>query len=176
MKLAEGDIVVAAMLSSGNGEYFVTTENALTLRFSDEMLRSQGRVGQGVAAIAPGKWTELVSASYLENSSTEGSLDLVSLLVLTEQGIAKKVPIGQYPQKGRASAGVVTTELDAGDRVLATLLMNEKDSLLAIWTGKNGEKGEQVRVLRAAELKAFPRAIKGVLLVDGRLVHMVKLS
>jgi DNA gyrase subunit A len=176
MKLAEGDIVVAAMLSSGNGEYFVTTENALTLRFSDEMLRSQGRVGQGVAAIAPGKWTELVSASYLENSSTEGSLDLVSLLVLTEQGIAKKVPIGQYPQKGRASAGVVTTELDAGDRVLATLLMNEKDSLLAIWTGKNGEKGEQVRVLRAAELKAFPRAIKGVPLVDGRLVHMVKLS
>jgi DNA gyrase subunit A len=175
MKLAEGDSVIAAMLSSGNGEYFVTTENAQTLRFSDEMLRSQGRVGQGVAAIAPGKWTELVSASYLEGGPTEGSVDLVSLLVLTEYGIAKKVPVGQYPQKGRATAGIVTTELDAGDRILATLLINEEDSLLAIWTGKNGEKGEQVRALRATELKAFPRARKGAPLVDGRLVHVVKL-
>jgi len=175
MKLAEGDSVVAAMLSSGNGEYFVTTENALTLRFSDETWRAQGRVGQGVAAIAPGKGGSLVSVSYLESSPTGGSLDFVSLLVLTEQGIAKKVPIGQYPQKGRATAGVVTTELDAGDRILATLLINEEDSLLAIWTGKNGEKGEQVRAIKTTELKAFPRARKGVPLVDGLLLHMVKL-
>ncbi len=175
MKLAEGDSIVAALLSSGNGEYFVTTENALTLRFSDETWRAQGRVGQGVAAIAPGKGASLVSAAYLESGPTDGSLDFVSLLVLTEQGIAKKVPVGQYPQKGRATVGVVTTELDAGDRILATLLINEEDSLLAIWTGKNGEKGEQVRAIKATALKAFPRVRKGVPLVDGRLLHVVKL-
>jgi DNA gyrase subunit A len=175
MKLAEGDSVVAALLSRGHGEYFVTTSSAQTLRFSDEMLRSQGRVGQGVAAIASGKGAAVVSASYLDNEHANGSPEFVSLLVVTENGIAKKVPISQYPQKGRATAGVVTTELDAGDQILATMLMSEGDSLLVVWGGKNGEKSEQVRTVRATELKAFSRARKGTPLVDGRMVSIVKL-
>lgn len=175
MKLAEGDSVVAALLSRGRGEYFVTTGSAQTLRFSDEALRSQGRVGQGVAAIALGKGASVVSASYLDNENVEGTVDFISLLVVTENGIAKKVPVGQFPQKGRATAGVVTTELDAGDRVLTTMLINEEDSLLVIWRGKNGEKSDQVRAITATELKAFPRARKGTPLVDGRVGSIVKL-
>src|SRR5438874_379338 len=67
MKLADGDVVVAALLSQGQGEYFVTTDNAQTLRFSDEGLRAQGRVGQGVAAMALGQGASVVSASYLDS-------------------------------------------------------------------------------------------------------------
>src|SRR5262249_40180913 len=33
MKLANGDLVVTALISHGQGEYFVTTDNAQTLRF-----------------------------------------------------------------------------------------------------------------------------------------------
>src|SRR5437588_1040322 len=36
MKLAEGDAIVTALVSRGQGEYFVTTSNAQTLRLSDE--------------------------------------------------------------------------------------------------------------------------------------------
>src|ERR1700693_3847733 len=66
MKLADGDAVVAALLSRGQGEYFVTTSTAQTLRFKDDALRAQGRVGQGVAAIALGLHAQVVSASCLE--------------------------------------------------------------------------------------------------------------
>src|SRR2546425_8944051 len=38
IKLTEGDAVVAALLSRGQGEYLVTTDNAQTLRFGDEAL------------------------------------------------------------------------------------------------------------------------------------------
>ena len=62
MKLAEGDAVVTALISRGQGEYFVTSDNAQTLRFSDDGLRAQGRVGQGVAAMALGPNTKVVSA------------------------------------------------------------------------------------------------------------------
>jgi DNA gyrase subunit A len=175
MKLAQGDSVIAALLSRGRGEYFVTTDQAQTLRFSDEMLRSQGRVGQGVAAIALGKGAAIVSASYLDSEDADGTLELTSLLVVTEHGIAKKVPISQYPQKGRATAGVVTTELDVQDRILTTMLMNEEDSLLVVWSGKNGEKSEQVKAIKATDLKAFSRARKGMPLIEGRMVNVVKL-
>lgn len=174
MKLADGDSIVAALISRGQGEYFVTTNTAQTLRFSDEMLRAQGRVGQGVAAMALGKGAVVVSASYLDKEYVDGSLGLLSLLVLTEQGIAKKVPIGQYPQKGRATAGVVTTELADRDQILLTMLINEEDHLLVAWS-RTGEKGEQVTAIKATELKAFPRARKGTPLVNGRIVSVLKL-
>jgi DNA gyrase subunit A len=171
MKLAEGDSVVTALLSQGRGEYFVTTDNAQTLRFSDENLRAQGRVGQGMAAMALGRGATVVSASYLDGEQAEET-DFVSLLVVTEQGIGKKVPVGQYPQKSRATAGVVTTELLDRDRVLLTMLINEEDSLLVTWSG---ERGEQVTAMKATELKAFPRARKGLPLVNGTVSGVVKL-
>ena len=171
MKLADGDSVVAALISRGQGEYFVTTDAAQTLRFSDEGLRAQGRVGQGVAAMALGKDATVVSASYLdgEQATTGG---FICLLVITAQGIGKKVPVGQYPQKGRATAGVVTTELALRDRVSLTMLINEEDHLLITWTGENGE---QVTAMKARDVKAFPRARKGVPLVNGHITSILKL-
>ena len=101
-----------------------------------------------------------------------GTNNFLSLFVVTEQGLGKKVPISQYPQKGRATAGVVTTDLAQQDRVLTAMLISEEDTLLVTW---NGEGGEQVTALKATDLKAFPRAKKGLPLVGGRVLSVVKL-
>src|SRR6266571_1456662 len=166
MKLAEGDIVVTALLSRGQGEYFVTSDNAQTLRFSDDGLRAQGRVGQGVAAIALAPNAKVVSASYLDSEFAASTGNFLSLLVVTESGLGKKVPLSQFPPKGRATAGVVTTELTEKDRVLLTMIINEQDHFLLIW---KSEEGEQVTAIKATDLKSFTRARKGVSLVKGRM-------
>ena len=141
MKLADGDAIVTALLSRGQGEYFVTTSNAQTLRFSDDALRAQGRVGQGVAAMALGPNAQVVSAAYLDSAESALSADansFLSLFVVTEQGLGKKVPLSQYPQKGRATAGVVTTDIAQQDRVLTAMLISEEDTLLVTWNGEGG--------------------------------------
>ncbi|HJT55113.1 MAG TPA: DNA gyrase subunit A [Ktedonobacteraceae bacterium] len=173
MKLADGDAVVTGLISRGQGEYFVTTDNAQTLRFSDEGLRAQGRVGQGVAAIALAPGARVVSAAYLDGE-TQNTMDTpLSLFVLTMSGLAKKVPLSQYPQKGRATGGVVTTELLEKDRVLLTMIVSEHDHLLVTW---NGDGNEQVKAIKTDELKAFPRARRGVPLVNGHVLGVVKLG
>ncbi len=172
MKLADGDAVVTALLSRGQGEYLVTTDNAQTLRFSDEALRAQGRVGQGVAAMALGQHAQVVSASYLNGDAQDSAANFLSLLVITGKGLAKKVPLSQYPTKGRATAGVVTTDLADRDRVLSTMIINEQDQLLVTW---NGESGDQVIALKATDLKTFPRVRRGVPLVNGSITGVVKL-
>ena len=121
--------------------------------------------------MALGKNAAVVSASYLDSERT-GSAEFASLLVMTEQSIGKKVPVGQYPQKGRATAGVVTTELQERDHILLTMLIDEEDVLLVTWSGKDGD---QTIAVSASALKAFPRARKGVPLVDGRINSIVKL-
>jgi DNA gyrase subunit A len=173
MKLADGDAIVAALLSRGEGEYLVTTNTAQTLRFKEDALRAQGRVGQGVAAMALGADAQVVSASYLDSDFAVNSGNFLSLLVVTESGLGKKVPLSQFPAKGRATGGVVTTELTERDRVLLSMIINEKDHLLLIW--KN-EEGEQVTAIKATEIKAFTRARKGAALVNGRMLGVVQLS
>jgi DNA gyrase subunit A len=174
MKLADGDAVVTALLCRGQGEYFVTTDNAQTLRFSDEMLRAQGRVGQGVAAMALGGGAKVVSAHYLDQDEQNTVGDPLSLFVVTEGGLGKKVPLDQYPQKGRATSGVITTELHGKDKVLLAMIVHENDHVLLIWN--SGESGELATALKATGLKTFMRARRGAALVDGRLVGVVKLG
>jgi DNA gyrase subunit A len=174
MKLADGDTVVAALLSRGQGEYFVTTDNAQTLRFSDEGLRAQGRVGQGVAAMALLPGAKVVSAAYLDNDEQNTMSDPLSFFVVTESGLGMKVPLSQYPQKGRATSGVITTELVSKDKVFMAMIVHEKDHFLLIWNG--GDNGEQVQAVKTSELKAFMRARKGVPLVNGRMLGVVKLG
>ena len=171
MKLADGDSIVAALLSRGQGEYLVSTDNGQTLRFSDESLRAQGRVGQGVAAITLAPKASVVSASYLDSEQATKE-DFTSLLVVTENSFVKKVPISQFPQKGRATAGVATTDLLEKDRILLTTLVNENDYMLLAWTGENGD---QVVATKVSELKTFPRAKRGIPLFNGRMLDVVKL-
>jgi DNA gyrase subunit A len=170
MKLAESDSIVAALLSKGQGEYLVSTDNGQTLRFSDESLRAQGRVGQGVAAMTLAPKASVVSASYVD--SEQAVAQDVSLLVVTENSFIKKVPVSQFPQKGRATGGVSTTDLLEKDHVLLTTLVNENDILLFTWIG---ETGDTVTVTKAREIKTFPRAKRGLPLFDGRMVGVVKL-
>lgn len=171
MKLADGDAVVTALIAGGQGEYFVTTDSAQTLRFSDEDLRAQGRAGQGMIAMALAPGAKVVSAAYLDNEMQNTRDDTLSLLIATEQGFVKKVPLSQYPLKGRATAGVITTELLDKDRVIASTIINERDHLLLLVNGGNG----QAIAVKAADVKVFPRARKGVQVVKGCLVGVVRL-
>ena len=173
MKLAEGDTIVAALLSRGQGEYLVTSSNAQTLRFSDEALRAQGRSGQGVAAMTLAPGARIVSAFYLDEEERATGGDLLSLLIVTESGLGKRVPLNQYPQKGRATGGVVTTELRERDRVLLTTILGERDLLLC--ASRKPGSNEQASVIRAQEIKMFLRAKAGLPLVEGQLVSLVKL-
>ncbi len=172
MKLADGDSIVASLLSRGQGEYLISTDNGQTLRFSDESLRVQGRIGQGVAAITLAPKSSVVSASYLDSEQAT-TADFTSLLVVTENSFVKKVPISQFPQKGRATAGVATTDLLEKDRILLTTLVNENDYLLLAWTGENGD---QVTATKVSELKTFPRAKRGIPLFNGRMLDVVRLG
>jgi DNA gyrase subunit A len=133
-KLGEDDAVITAMLvpapGTGKaheaGQYMLTTDKAQTLRFSDEDVRAQqGRLGQGVQAMNTGAGL-VVSAAYIPAGHSSGSF----LLVLTATGLGKKVPLEQYPTKGRATAGVVTIELSKEDRVAQAVVVAPKATVM----------------------------------------------
>jgi len=137
LKLAENDEVVAALLSNGRGEYLLTTTNGQTLRFGDDKISAQGRVGQGQLAIAltPGAKAKVVGAEFWSGqglsqepnvnngNKAEEETNTAFLLVLTTKGTIKKTALAEFPAKGRATSGVVTTLLASDDSIIATSLI-----------------------------------------------------
>jgi DNA gyrase subunit A len=174
MKLLEGDSVVAALISRGSGDYLVTADNALTLRFSDEQLRAQGRFGQGVAAISLSKGAVVLNAAYVDNELN--SQDIISLLAITTGGMGKRVALGEFAVKGRATVGITTIELQSGDMILQTMLVRDDETILLTVSGDAGEKGERVVSLRSSKIPVFPRNHKGSCLAAGRVMNAVVLA
>jgi len=127
----------------------VESDGTATLRFGDDALRAQGRVGLGVAAINLAANAVVVSACYLDGEQKNTASDPLSLFVVTQSGLGKKVPLSQYPQKGRVTAGVITTELADKDKVLSATVINERAPFLLI---SNGAGNEPVSAVQAAEL------------------------
>ena len=142
MKLSEGDSVVAALISRGNGEYLVTADNAQTLRFSDEQLRAQGRFGQGVAAISLSKGAVVRSALYLDS-------ELVSSLDTQAQA-------GESPTS-KVGANLASKVRESPASEVGASLASKATSTLLIVTG-NG----MVKKVLVSEFVVKGRATVGV--------------
>jgi DNA gyrase subunit A len=153
LKLGAGDEVVAALLSNGRSEYVISATNGQTLRFSDEKLSSQGRIGQGQAAINLDKEARVASvvsfspnaevvtsnnkgntqASFLTDSpatsNSESTLSLY-LLQLTRQGLLKKTLLDELALKDRAARGIPSLTLSVGDSVVASAIVKDGEQVL----------------------------------------------
>jgi DNA gyrase subunit A len=169
LKLAQGDEVVAALLSNGQGEYVLTADNNQTLRFGDDRLSAQGRVGQGQNAMAldggariisAGFWSGIGSEVGAEETATAEAEARACLIVLTKKGLLKRTPLEEYPAKGRATGGVATTLLNVGDSVVATRLVRLTQALPQPLLVASGE-GAVAVVELATQIPLLARAKKG---------------
>jgi len=150
LKLAEGDEVVAAFLSDGAGAYLLTSDAGQTLHFTDDKLNPQGRVGQGQVAMALPDGARIVAASPKLAGVPDDDL---ALLIVTFLGGLKASPITEYPTKGRATGGVVTTVMAADDRIVAAAVVRTDDIYLLV-----GDAG--AAPVTVASLPLVPRARK----------------
>jgi len=152
LNLVEGDQVQAAFSSEGGCHYLVLTSDGKALRFSDDLLRASGRVGQGVQGIALAAGAEVIAAFPVIER------DRRYLATITGTGMLKKTSLEEYPAKGRATGGVAATGLPPKDTLAAAAPLGAKEELL-IWTaGDQTLRLEAKAILTMARDRRGPRA------------------
>ena len=128
IRLADDDAVIGAIqLSSGDDELVFVTSDAQLLRFSADLVRPQGREGQGIAGI------KLAAGAHVLSFGSSRNVDeaYVATIAGTSEaltfdvgGSAKVTPLSAYPAKGRATGGVRCQRFLAGE-----------DHLIGAWVG-----------------------------------------
>jgi DNA gyrase subunit A len=152
IQIEEGDCLINAKLTSGIDEIVLITRKGMSLRFSEEELRDQGRDTVGVWGIRPEQGDLVVDMAIVNSDST--------LLVAGENGIGKRTPFVDYRPQSRGGKGIITMKTgDKTGEVVGALAVRQQDELMLITT-----RGQMVRT-RVAEIPETARNTMGVILI-----------
>ncbi len=154
--LKEEDELVNVALTRGNDEILMGTRNGMCIRFSEEHIRTCGRVSMGVKAIRLEEGDYVIDMARIEENS--------QVLVITAKGYGKRTPCGEYREQGRNGKGIrammVTDK--TGPLAAQLLVQPEEDILLITGDGTiirarvadirlSGRNTQGVRIMRIAE-------------------------
>lgn len=156
MGLDEGDIMIGAKFTTGKEDVFLATKSGLSIRFSEEDIRSMGRGAGGVRGIRLEEGDQVVGLEVVDSKLT----DKVTLLTVCEFGYGKRTALAEYRDQSRGGKGIIT--IKASDRngpVVGIRLVKDEDDVMIMT-----EKGVAIR-LPCKDLSVISRNTQGVRMV-----------
>jgi DNA gyrase subunit A len=151
--IRQGNELIAARVTNGDQDVFLSTRFGKSIRFHESEIRSMGRLAAGNIGIRLEDGDEVVSMEVLDEGAT--------IVTVTENGYGKRTPTEQYRQQSRGGKGVLTIKTsERNGAVVSTLQVTDQDQIMII-TGD----GKIIR-LRMADISVISRNTQGVTLID----------
>ena len=148
----EGDSLVAVKLTDGTKDVLLSTAQGLSIRFSEEDVRSMGRIAYGVKGITLSEGDEVVGAEVVEKGAT--------LLTVTERGFGKRTEEAEYRTQGRGGKGIIDIKTTARNgQVVGLIQVKEEDEIMLMTNA-----GTLIR-MAAKEISVIGRNTQGVRLI-----------
>ena len=149
------DELIGAALCNADDDIILVSKKGMSLKFeaNDEQLRPMGRQTAGVQGMKFRDGDELLAMDVVWGDSDK------DLLVVTNEGFAKRSAVSEYRLQGRNGYGVKALQLAEGrGSLVGALIVSEDDQVMAIM--KSG------KVIRSdvAEVKRTGRNTQGVTL------------
>ena len=152
IKLDDGNELIDVRLTSGSDDVVLITKSGLSLRFSEEQARSQGRATSGVFGIRPRGEDCVIGLALVSDEQ--------KLLVASENGIGKRTSFDDYRQQSRGGKGVITMKCtEKTGQVVGAAAVADDDELMLMTTG-----GQSIRI-RVSDVRETGRNAQGVKLV-----------
>ena len=155
--VVEGDELIEARMTDGNGEIMMAVKSGRAIRFPEEKVRSTGRGAIGVAGIDVDEDDDAVVGMICVNPETEASK---TVLVVSEQGFGKRTAVDEYRITNRGGKGVKTINVTGKTgKLVGILAVNDSDDLMITC-----KSGVTIR-MKVADISEQGRATQGVKLI-----------
>ena len=161
--IESGDTLIDVKLTSGQDQVVLITRDGMSIRFSEEDVRSMGRPAGGVRGIQLEKDDAVVSLAVVVKDAT--------LLVVGENGIGKRTPFDLtlpdgtvepvYRLQSRGGKGIITMKTtEKTGVVVGALPVGETDEIMVITAG-----GQMVRTF-VKDIREAGRNTQGVKVIN----------
>ncbi|MFP4057737.1 MAG: DNA gyrase subunit A [Candidatus Brocadiia bacterium] len=167
IRLAEGDRLIRAQLTTGDQDIVLCSRHGMAIRFPETEVRPMGRTAHGVKGIRLRGDDAVVGMAVVDERAT--------LLTVCANGYGKRTHFDQYRRQGRAGLGVIdikTTERN-GEVIGAFTVLDDDEIVMITAHGK---------VVRTAVSQIRPkgRNTQGVRIIscddDDRLVAVGRVA
>ena len=149
-----GDILVNASFSGGASDILLCSKGGMSIRFSEEDVRTVGRVAAGVRGMDLDEGDEVVGMTVLDKTQKQ------DILSVTNSGYGKRTESEEYRVQSRGGKGIITMKTtDKNGEIIAVRAVSNADDLMVIT-----DKGQVVRI-RIKEISTMGRNTQGVRLV-----------
>ena len=115
--LREGVELISVALSAGDDEFIIGTRDGMSIRFSEQDVRSMGRNASGVRAIKLSEGDCVVDMSMVKPGSC--------VIAITENGMGKRTEEDAYRVQGRAGKGIIAMNITEKTGKLVCLKVSE---------------------------------------------------
>jgi len=134
LKIEKNDKLIGAKISSGEDDVILITKKGQSIRFSEKDIRPLSRVSIGVKGMKVHEDDEIKDL-IIFNKKQEKT---VSILVVTENGYAKKTSLKEYRLQKRGGSGIKTLKVTEKTGFLAkgALVLNQES---VIFTSLKGQ-------------------------------------
>jgi DNA gyrase subunit A len=151
--IEKGDELIAALLTDGKQDVFLTARQGKAVRFKEEEVRPMGRSAKGVKGMKLAKkGDQVISMEVLSKGAT--------ILTATENGYGKRTNTDEYPVHRRGGQGVLSIRTsDRNGPVIGVLQVTDDNEIMAITN-----KGKIIRML-VKDISTIHRVTQGVKLV-----------
>lgn len=151
INLKDTDELIGINQTTGTSNVIIVTKFGKCICFSEDDVRSMGRMAGGVRAISLDPGDEVVAMELAEKAE--------ELLVVTKNGYGKRTPVEEYKVQSRGGKGLLTYDKGkfkkTGELIGATVV-NQSDEILLI-----NSDGIIIRI-KASEVSLLGRATQGV--------------
>ncbi|MFV0516762.1 MAG: DNA gyrase subunit A [Aminipila sp.] len=167
INLKDGDELIGIKQTTGTNNVIIVTKQGKCICFSEQDVRSMGRIAGGVRAIKLEKDDEVVSMELVSTNE--------ELLVVTQNGYGKRTPVEDYKVQVRGGKGLLTydkAKFKKTGELIGAMVVNEDDEIMLI-----NSDGIIIRI-RAGEVSRLGRATQGVKIMrvddDANIIAMAK--
>ncbi|WP_027399618.1 DNA gyrase subunit A [Anaerovorax odorimutans] len=167
INLKDNDELIGIKQTTGTSNVIIVTKNGKCICFSEEDVRSMGRIAGGVRAIKLEKDDEVVAMELAERDE--------ELLVVTQNGYGKRTSVNEYKVQTRGGKGLLTYDKGKFNKtgaLIGAMVVNEDDEVLLI-----NSDGIIIRI-NAGEVSKLGRATQGVKIMkvseDANIITLAK--
>ncbi|MEI7729413.1 MAG: DNA gyrase subunit A [Verrucomicrobiota bacterium] len=153
INIEPGDTLIDVKMTTGQSEVVLITHEGMSIRFSEEDVRSMGRATTGVRGIDLDEKDVVVALAIIVPDAT--------LLVAGENGIGKRTAFDEYRLQTRGGKGIITMKTtDKTGGIAGALTVRDSEEIMLITSG-----GQMVRTF-VKDVREAGRNTMGVKLIN----------
>ena len=155
MKVNEDDRIIGAKMASGHDDLLLITAMGQSIRFKEDEVRAMGTGAAGVQAIKLANVGDGVVG--LNIVGAHGGAP--ETLIITDNGMGKRVPVKEFPTQGRYGIGTTAMDLTGKAKIVSAIVGEASDKLIVI-TNKSA------RAMKFDDAPKRKRAMRGASIIE----------